>query len=209
MAKRIFPRRNEVYTFKQIVNELDLRDSACLTFWENNLWQNIRDSHISEHDMLKLPHWAESRWKFVMETDEWIPIFRFAKDNEVSIDELVDTEAEIDPYAEKPGVLWVTPKGLPRAQYYRVVKPSLGDPYITTHHDDGDQYPLPVFDEHGKSEYYYFRVNNPGHCDKCKLRVEKRVPYRDPTEGNCRLYELCTTCRDRNVAADREEFANG
>lgn len=204
-----YPKSGQVYTLRQIIEELHLRDSPHLGFMANGVRQVIQNSHCTEAQLLEVPGMADSLWKYLYETDEWIPIFSFAENNPLPIEELVDTEAEIDPYAEKPGVLWVTPKGLPRAQYYRVVKPSLGDPYITTHHDDGDRYPLPVFDEHGKSEHYYFRVNNPGHCDKCKLRVEKRVQYRDPTEGNCRLYELCTTCRDRNVAADREEFANG
>ena len=195
MAKRIFPRRDEVYTFAQIVNELDLRDSACLTFWENEICQNIQDAHINEHDMLALPHWAESRWKFVMETNEWIPIFRFAKDNEVTIDQLVDKEPYIDPFAKEDGVLWVVPKGTDRKQYYRLVSPFGDESYITS--DDGERYPVPVFDENGKSERYHIERRNPGYCDDCKAKVEQRFTYRDFEEGSgAQPREVCRPCKD-------------
>jgi len=195
MAKRIFPRRDEVYTFEQIVHELDLRDSACLTFWENEVCQNIQDSHINEHDMLKLPRWAESRWVFTMETDEWIPIFRFAKDNEVSIDELVDKEPYVDPFAKEAGVLWCIPKGTDHEQYYRIVTEGCDEPYITSGNDD--RYPVPEFDENGKSERYHIARRNPGCCDNCKAKVEQRFTYRDFEEGSgAQPREVCRPCKD-------------
>lgn len=206
MSNRIYPKQGTTYTFKQIVEQLDLRDSACLLFKENGMEQNIQDSHVNEHEVLALPHWAESRWTYRYETEEWIPVFDFASDNTISIDDLIDKEPQIDPYAEKPGVLWCVPKTKTREQYHKLV-PAQGDEeaYITTDH--GDRYPLPVFDEHGQSEHYYFRKNNTGTCDKCKQRVEKRFNYRDPTEGNCRLYEVCARCLQLNREADHAEFA--
>jgi len=194
MAKRIFPRRDEVYTFEQIVHELDLRDSACLTFWENEICQNIQDAHISEHDMLALPHWAESRWKFVMETNEWIPIFRFAKDNEVTIDQLVDKEPHIDPFAKEAGVLWCVPKGTDREQWYKLVVNEAGS-VITD--GSGQTYPVPVFDDAGKTERHYVEKRNPGRCDTCKAQVEQRFTYRDFEEGSAaQPRDVCRPCRD-------------
>lgn len=203
--KKVYPQSGRIYTFREIVEVLYLRDSACLLFIENGMDQNIQDSHLGQHVMLEIPHWADSRWEYRYETDEWIPIFRWAKDNTITIDDLVDKVPAIDPHAERPGVLWCVPKGQAREQYYRIEKDDDGE-FITNDH--GDRYPLPEFDEHGKSDSYYFRVNNPGTCEYCKGKVEKRVPYRDPSEGNCRQYDICVPCRDRAYQAMREEFAD-
>lgn len=205
MTKRIHPKSGTTYTFKQIVEVLYLRDSACLTFRENDMDQNIQDSHLSQEAMLALPHWADSRWTFRRETEEWVPVFTFSNDNAEFLDDLIDKEPEIDPHAERPGVLWCVPKGQAREQYHRIEKDDDGE-YITS--AGGTRYPLPVFDEHGKSDSYYFRVNNPGTCDYCKRQVEKRVNYRDPSEGNCQQYEICTPCRDHAHKVMREEFAD-
>lgn len=196
MAKRFFPRANEVFTFKQIVEELDLRDSPCLTFSENEISQNIQDAHINEHDILALPHWAESRWKFVRETDERIPIFVFAKDNQVSIDELVDKEPEIDPFAKEAGHLWVVPKGAKRDQWYRIVYATETEAaYIID--GSGERYAVPLFDENGKSNHFYREQNNAGQCDNCKGHAEKRFGYRDFEEGSsAQLREVCRPCLD-------------
>jgi len=206
MTKRIQPRGGKDYTFKQIVEQLDLRDAACLMFNENNMEQNIQDSHISELDVLKLPHWADSLWTYKYETDEWIPVFKWSSANTVSIDELIDKEPHIDPYAERPGVLWCVPKGQTREQYHKVVVPEDGsDPYITGYGSD-DRHPLPTFDDKGLSEHYYIRRNNAGRCDYCKGQVERRFNYRDPSEGCCKLYEVCAPCIDRARKANAAEF---
>lgn len=205
MNKRIEPRSELDYTTRQIVELLDLRDSASLGFIENGMEQYIQTSHCSEQALLGLPHWPDALWTYRYETSEWVPIFRWSKANTISIDELVDKAPNIDPFAERPGALWCTPKGQTREQYYRIVQGDDGDQYITS--DYGDQYPLPQFDEQGKSEHFYTRVNNPGTCEFCKHQAEKRVNYRDPEEGCCRNYEICRLCLDRHITLARKADA--
>ncbi|UVL57221.1 hypothetical protein LOY37_04430 [Pseudomonas sp. B21-012] len=204
MNKRIEPRSERDYTTRQIIELLDLRDSASLGFIENGMEHYIQTSHCSEQALLSLPYWPDALWTYRYETSEWVPVFRWAKANTISIDELVDKAPNIDPFAERPGVLWCTPKGHPREQFHRIVTDETGE-YITD--DSGDRYPLPQFDEEGHSEHFYTRVNNPGICQFCKQQVEKRVNYRDPEEGCCRKYEICRPCHDHQMALAREADA--
>jgi len=197
MTKRIQPRSERDYTTRQIVELLDLRDSASLSFFENGMEQCIQTSHCGQQLLLDCPHWPDALWTYRYETSEWIPIFHWAKSNTISIDDLVDKAPNIDPFAECPGVLWCTPKGHPREQYHHIEKGDDGE-FITS--DFGDRYPLPQFDEKGKSEHYYDRLNNPGTCEFCKQRVEKRFNYRDPEESCCRNYVICRPCLDHRFA---------
>lgn len=194
---KVYPKRGTIYTFRQILETLTLRDSPCLLFKENNMMQNIQDSHCTAEAMLHTPHWADSLWEYQMETEEWIPVFHFSANNTISINDLIDKEPEIDPYAEKEGVLWCVPIGQPRDQYYKIVDGNIES-------SNGDVYPLPVFDVTGHSDHFYIRANNAGTCEFCNKQVDKRVNYRDPEEGNCRLYEICTPCRDRSYKLARE-----
>lgn len=138
---RKLPIRNAEYTFKQICEELNLKDTPFLRFHYNGEIQVVQTSHCTEEQMMALPFWAESCWRYQYTTDEWIPLFMFAKDQDIHA--LVDIAPMIDPYAESPNVMHVTPKGLPEAQYYSVredgklVSPS------------GDVYNAPVFDDDG------------------------------------------------------------
>lgn len=199
--QRIQPRSGHDYTTRQIIELLLLRDSASLSFFENGIEQCIQTSHCGEHSLINLPNWPDALWTYQYETSEWVPVFIWAKANTVGIESLVDTEPHIDPFAERSGDLWCTPKGQPRAQYYRIETDTEGE-FITS--DFGDRYPVPQFDEKGRGEYFYERLNNPGRCDFCKQAAEKRVNYRDPEEGCCRNYEICMPCRDHRAALDSD-----
>lgn len=200
MAKRIDPRSGVDYTFTQIVNELDLRDSACLDFTYNGKTQSVQDSHCGEQAMLALPHWADSLWTYVRETEEWIPIFRFSAKNTIKIEDLVDMEVMVDPDAEDNREMWVTPKGLPREQCHK----RLADGTIT----DGTNICPPVeFDEDGKSPLYYQRINNPGFCEWCKGTADKRFSRKDIDEGlSGRSYAICKVCLDADNARITKEL---
>lgn len=112
-----YPRQTVVYTYDQIINELDLPDSAFLTFTYRGLSSTVQDSHLVD-ELLSDPKWAASRWTYLYETSEWIPIFRFEGTEEEWL-ELVDVEVEIVPYDTERS-LWVTPKGHYREQYYKL-----------------------------------------------------------------------------------------
>lgn len=208
MSNRIYPKQGATYTYRQMCEVLALRDSPSLEFTVNGVAQYLQTSHCTQEQMLAVPHMADTLWVYQRETDEWIPCFRFSEENAQFVDDLFDMVPLIDPYADGPGHLWVTPKGHPREQYHKLVPAQNGEEAYIIGYDEDERYPLPVFDEHGHSEHYYIRKNNPGFCDKCKVQAEKRFNYRDPTEGNCRLYELCQRCLQRNRECDRKEFAD-
>lgn len=119
MAK-IYPRRGQTYDLKTILTELDLRDSPFLQVKINGEMSVIQTSHIMHEELLKIPEFANSKWGFVRETHEWIPLFLYS-DRDVPIETLVDIEEEIDPYRrwDDPVGYWVTPKAFPREQYYK------------------------------------------------------------------------------------------
>ena len=121
MTKAKFPTRGAVYTFAEI-EKLPLRDSAFLRVCINDICGTVQDS---EGDLSTSEVWMNSRWKFLYETDEWIPIFEFHESNTVLVEQIVDFEIHIDPHADKPS-WWVTPKGFPRPQFYRIVSDDSG-----------------------------------------------------------------------------------
>jgi hypothetical protein len=108
------PVRGEVYTLKEVL-QLQLRDGPSLII------QNprgkfpaegvIQNGHVTDSELLSVPGFAETRWKFSHETSEWIPIFHYTE--EIDIRTFVDIEVYEDVLEERP-VLWITPKGFPR-----------------------------------------------------------------------------------------------
>lgn len=137
---RYHPKRGQVYTLEQIYNTLELRDSAFLRFpfpsplkRDTDQWrpvdeyaprvrmQVIQTSHFTEAELLALPGWAETKWTYERETIEWIPLFTFAGEVEELV-KLLDMEPSNAKFAPdmEPRYWWVTPKGLPRQQYYDI-----------------------------------------------------------------------------------------
>jgi hypothetical protein len=113
-STRVYPKREQVYTLEEVINKLHLRDSPSLNFWdEKGNSQVIQTSHILEEDLLTIPGFADSKWKYIMETHEWIPIFRYVDERPMS--DFVTMEPW-ECYGE-PGALWVIPKGYPRPQH--------------------------------------------------------------------------------------------
>lgn len=131
---KIYPRMGQTYNLRQVFNDLDLRDWPSLAL---NVILNgkvvrsvINDSHVGQDWVEVSPGAAASLWKYLYETNEWIPCFQHVGAPEQAM-EFVDVELEnVDAYhlarlAE--GLVcrdypergaWTTPKGFPREQYY-------------------------------------------------------------------------------------------
>lgn len=85
---RIYPVRGQTYTLAEVA-KLYLRDSAHLQIMPNDRLENVQFSEdladICKGNVII----SESRWTYIRETDEWIPIFRFASDNEFPLESVV------------------------------------------------------------------------------------------------------------------------
>lgn len=116
--KKIYPLRNQVYSYKQIAKELELRDSPFLCFYYQNKEGVIQTSHLTEEQLESVSGMLDTQWKYIRETHEWIPIFNYTGPIE-SLLAVIDLE----PYDDKTfperndTTWWATPKGFPRKQY--------------------------------------------------------------------------------------------
>lgn len=120
--RKMYPLRNEVYTLAQIQNDLELRDGPSLNFVirakdASTIEACLQDSHVTTEELLTVPGFADSKWRYHYETSEWIPVFYYSDENEKPITDFIDFEEHIDPHRDEPD-LWCTPKGFPREQYY-------------------------------------------------------------------------------------------
>lgn len=113
--KRIQPQYGKVYSLSYMLNNLELRDMPSLNFEYGGKPQCIQTSHCKNEALLAVPGMAESLWVYERETYEWIPVFNFAPDQDITL--LVDMEESTDPRLHRDSMLWVTPKTLPRKQY--------------------------------------------------------------------------------------------
>lgn len=115
-----YPERGTVYTLREMIEELTLRDSPFLRFWfappanlsGEEVLNVIQHSHCTNEQLLNIEGFADTLWMFQYETDEWIPLFTFAGDTK----ELLSF-VDMEPCADALGNWWVTPKTLPRLQY--------------------------------------------------------------------------------------------
>ncbi len=115
---RVCPRSGQVYTLNEI-SGLYLRDSACLRGFIGEQHVTIQNSHLTEEEFLAVPGAAESRWRYVRETDEWIPVFEFVGP-ENGIAQFCDISFSFDWKTmayKREDHLFVTPKGHPCRQY--------------------------------------------------------------------------------------------
>jgi hypothetical protein len=200
---KINPKCGTIYTFRQIITQLYLRDAASLSFKIDGQWECVNDSHCGEQAVLAIPGWAGSRWIYRYETEEWVPVFEFADDNVIKMEQLVDCEPCIDPFAEKQSK-WLTPKGFPREQNYSIRE---SDGKIVS--VSGEEYDALVFDEKGFSHFYHERRANAGICEYCKEQTSKRFKYKDHEEGSSApLHDLCGPCKDKALAQDRQTLAD-
>ncbi|QYW04595.1 hypothetical protein pEaSNUABM14_00270 [Erwinia phage pEa_SNUABM_14] len=113
-----------VYTLREMLTELSLRDTPNLGFTPVSVrypetkeirQQTVQDSHLTEEEMLALPGWAETKWRYIRETHEWIPVF-VAVDN-AEIEALCVIEPYTDRYFRNEGIMHVYPRGVERAQH--------------------------------------------------------------------------------------------
>jgi hypothetical protein len=139
MSNKIYPKRGGVYTLREVEIVLELRDSAHLGFWHDlgaawvcascanddddcpyvhnhKVQCVIQTSHVTRDDLLSIPGFADSKWKYRYETDEWIPVFEFVG---TDIQQFVNIVPSLCDYNldRDPNSQWVTPKGFPRKQY--------------------------------------------------------------------------------------------
>ena len=115
------PRSNQIYTLEEVVNVLYLRDSPALFIPGIGC---IQDSHLQMgcEGMLTVPGLKETKWRYIRETTEWIPIFGAVEDAENMA--LVMAGVDYEPYDKEnlgcganDDLNWVTPKGFPRPQH--------------------------------------------------------------------------------------------
>lgn len=102
---RIYPKPGQIYTLAGI-SKLFLRDSPALCFYHNHVEVCIQDTWVTEEEVCKNPLLADSKWKYRLETDEWIPVFYYA-DDQRPITDLVTIEKSERDGNEHPWVCWI------------------------------------------------------------------------------------------------------
>lgn len=116
-----FPRRGEVFTAREVLG-LPLRDSPS---WGITVAHDpeveyddppMQDAHVTWEELLSVPGFAETQWRFVKETDEWIPVFEFVGTAEEALAFCDVSKQWSDIWRRYEW--WVTPKGFPR-EYVR------------------------------------------------------------------------------------------
>lgn len=116
MARR-FPEHGDIFTAREVF-ELPLRDSPSFGITvahDPDVGYDdppIQDSHTTVTDLLSVPGFAESKWRFIKETHEWIPMFDFVGTAEealafVDVHKVWNSTFECYEW-------WVLPKGHPR-----------------------------------------------------------------------------------------------
>lgn len=108
----INPVPGQMYTAMQMYTELKLRDSPYLRVRLPGVreYVPVQTSHLTTMQLLTIPGFAESLWKYQYETKEWIPLFLLES---VEAAKLFDYEKHWDETYETE-IFWVTPKGFPR-----------------------------------------------------------------------------------------------
>jgi hypothetical protein len=105
------PRAGELYTLEEITKVLYLRDSPALMMELDGKEGCVQNSHLSDEEILSVPGFAKTWWRFVRETHEWIPVFQWADSTDPR--EVV----VVEPLKDDPNrYLWIVPKGFPRKQ---------------------------------------------------------------------------------------------
>jgi hypothetical protein len=108
---KVYPRRGVVYTLRQILEDLDLDDGPSLGFNSEFGHAVIQNSHVTDAQLLSVPGLADTRWRYVRTTHEWIPVFEATDDAAVCA--CVDVSKDYDELMQCDDI-WVTPKGFPR-----------------------------------------------------------------------------------------------
>lgn len=114
----VYPKRYQSYTAEEIFKVLYLRDNPSLSFWHQNIRGCIQQSHMTEEEIFSVPGFKDSKWIYIRETHEWIPIFKFdEKAGQPDVTTFVDLELYEDTYnLNDCKCWWATLKGFPRPQ---------------------------------------------------------------------------------------------
>lgn len=132
------PIQGWVYTLREILEDLYLRDDPHLSvpapkislgLVETADWGPIQKNHFDYKSGDFLEKFGHLRFKYVRETFEWIPVFRFDGTLE-EIVKSVDFEPSVDESIPEglPMCWWITFKGHPREQYSKI---SICGEYVT------------------------------------------------------------------------------
>lgn len=112
------PIRSTIYTGAEIINVLYLLDSPALEVVIGDKRGCIQDSHMTNEQLMSVPGFAESSWKYLRTTDEEIPVFKFVGPDPHQFLDIVDA-VSYSTGEVVPEELWITPKGFPRQQERR------------------------------------------------------------------------------------------
>lgn len=87
--KKNYPLPGRVYTLREI-QDLDLRDGPALGFYLEGKTHYIQDAHFcsGEEFMNSVPGFADTEWRYIRETNEWIPLFQYV--GQIPITEFVE-----------------------------------------------------------------------------------------------------------------------
>jgi len=126
------PQRGAVYNLSEILCDLELLKSACLCFYVQDLCysdnrssteQIVDFTHLTDDQLLAIPGWSETQWRFAYETEEWTPVFRAIDDR--SVERLCHIEPYVDRDMQSINHMWVTPRGGELAQQPVAYNPEL------------------------------------------------------------------------------------
>jgi hypothetical protein len=117
MNKLRYPVRGQTYTYREIAS-LTLEDSPHLCFRHECQDGVIQTSHVTEEQLMNVPHMADSQWRYIRTTDELIPVFTFVGETDYpDIRKLCNLEQLRDYVTGEPVEgWWATPIGYPRNQ---------------------------------------------------------------------------------------------
>lgn len=110
------PIQQNIYTMAEIDNQLTLRDSPFLRVHCGEGMERvaIQTSHMEVRLSELSPEWAESKWRYIRETDEWIPLFTFAGtlEEQAALVDAYEVPVEKRLFKDEREFM-VTPKGHP------------------------------------------------------------------------------------------------
>jgi hypothetical protein len=96
------PIKGTVYTLFEIETHLTLDDMAHLMFdGPNGRELVVQNSHLTKGQLLSVPGFSGTRWRYLHTTREWIPIFKYVGVQPIT--NFLDIDGD-----------WATPKGFPR-----------------------------------------------------------------------------------------------
>lgn len=111
---RIRPIPGSTYSYRTIVERLDLVDVPYLQIHLSGRRTVIQTAHVRQEDLLTITGFGETLWIYVRTTSEWIPVFTAVSGkNPESLAAMVDVVTVRDPDFDN-SITWVTPKGFPR-----------------------------------------------------------------------------------------------